>query len=291
MEDQQATIRNCLEEVRRTYLELETGQRSTVVDASVDFTTAADTLISETIAEYFRELRTDYRLLSEESAATSGEAGQTVIVDEIDGTANMINGSDAPFGPVVAIAPTDDPRFRDIEAMGFLALNSGDLYEAYKDDGAFVTSDWARDIEETTRLSTAATGGLSGDEFPQVLVDQYMLSDRAEIAEALWNLGYPGDFRSTAYHVSLVARGSYDAAVTGDYCALNQNKRATAEELAGGYLLVTEAGGTVTTWSGEDIGDKRVGLDDGETFDSIVASNEKMAQRISRAIADHLGSQ
>jgi fructose-1,6-bisphosphatase/inositol monophosphatase family enzyme len=281
------TIRGCLRAIDDEYRELErAGHTSTIADRSTDFATTADKRLTDTIREYFSSQPATYRVLSEESSAESNAGDRVVIADEIDGTANMLNGGDAPFGPVLAVAATGDPRFEDVLAAGFLSLQSGDLYEAYRGEGAFHTAGWAEseaDIEAAP-LSTSGRTAVSGSDHPQILVDQYMLSGAPEVAERCWSVGYPGDFRSWIYHMGLVARGSYDLAVTGDYCALHENKRATAEELAGGYLLVSEAGGTITTWDGTDLGPERIGMAEGRTFDTVVGATEQLAREFARRL-------
>jgi len=303
------TLRGCLRAIDEDYRALERdGHASTVTDRSVDFATAADTELTETIRDYFASRPRTYRVLSEESVTGTDTAGRateadaaggrnatdvpdlTVIADEIDGTANMLNGGDAPFGPVVAIATVGDPTFDDVAAAGFLSLQTGDLYEAYRGEGAVRTERWARDGDDSDGndadrndaggdiLSTSGRTSVAGDDYPQLLVDQYMLSGVPDVVERCLSTGYPGDFRSWIYHVALVARGSYDLAVTGDHCELNEAKRATAEELAAGYRLVTEAGGSVVTWEGDDLGPERIGMAEGRTFDTVVGATGALAR-------------
>jgi fructose-1,6-bisphosphatase/inositol monophosphatase family enzyme len=322
------TLRGCLRVIDEDYRALERdGHASTVTDRSVDFATAADTALTDTIRDYFASRPRTYRVLSEESTTGTDTADRatetdaaggateadapgggtatdapdlTVVADEIDGTANMLNGGDAPFGPVVAIATAGDPTFDDVAAAGFLSLQTGDLYEAYRGEGAVRTERWARDGGDADRndadgddtdgndadgddadgksLSTSGRTSVAGDDYPQLLVDQYMLSGVSDVVEHCLSTGYPGDFRSWMYHVALVARGSYDLAVTGDHCELNEAKRATAEELAAGYRLVTEAGGAVVTWEGNDLGPERIGMADGRTFDTVVGATGALAR-------------
>jgi fructose-1,6-bisphosphatase/inositol monophosphatase family enzyme len=277
----QPIIQNCFRQVRQLYSELENEKETTkVVDRTVDFKTVAEDKISETIQDYFADQPTDYQFLSEESSSSSGNGKNAVIVDEIDGTANMIAGDDLPFGPCLAITKTTEPCFQDVLAMGFLSLHSGDLYEAYKNRGAFLTKDWAEKGEEasTRKLSTSSKTDLTGPEYPKLLVDQHMLSGVPNLADLCCKSGYPGDFRSWAYHMSLVARGSYDLAITGDHCSLQTEKHSTPEELAGGYLLVSEAGGVVSTWEGNDVGESEIGMARGKTFDVVVAATNEIAR-------------
>ncbi len=77
-----------------------------------------------------------------------------------------------------------------------------------------------------------------------------------------------------------VARGAYDVAVTGDFCRWAEHKHSTAEELAGGYLLVTEAGGAVVDWSGDDLGPQQVGFHEERPFNVVVAATDALAGRM-----------
>lgn len=280
-------IRGCFDRLYDDFTELDqTKDPSTVIDRDVDFSTLADKRLSCSLREYFASQPDTYIVRSEESTVDEPDSADWIVIgDEIDGTANMINGGDIPFGPIIAITTEREPRFNDVAAMGFMSLRSGDLYEAYRGEGAFLTKGWANGDDETgessRRLSTSSRTAFSEDEYPQILVDQYMLSGRPALAEVCWTVGYPGDFRSWAYHIALVARGTYDLAVTGDYCTFHQAKRSTAEELAGGYLLLSEAGGTITTWTGDDIGPEPIGMNDGRTFDTIAAATEQLAVRFS----------
>lgn len=279
-------IRGCLQQVYNDFIDL--GQeRTIVVNRSVDFSTKADEVISHSLRRYFESLPDSYVILSEEQEnQTDTDATWTVICDELDGTANLISGGSLPFGPVIAITSNIDPSFSDITSMGFLVIPSGDLYEAYRDFGASVITGWIDGNTDSQPLSTTGRTRLSGEPFPNILVDQYMLGNYPELAQTLWSMGYPGDFRSWAYHMALVARGAYDLAITGDHCALNDEKRATAEELAGGYLLIKEAGGEITTWDGDCLGPKRIGMADEATFDVTVAASEELAKATSKRVRE-----
>ena len=283
-----SVVRGCLRRIHDDFTGIELrGEGTRVIDRSVDFSTKADSIISRTIRAYFDSLPESYVVFSEEREHdTDHGATRAVIADEIDGTANLIGGGGLPFGPVIAIAPDPDPLFTDITAVGFLSIPTGDLYEAYRGAGASVVTGWIGGRNDTQLLSTSGRTRLSAEPPPNVLVDQYMLGDRPELARTLWTMGYPGDFRSWAYHTAAVARGSYDLAITGDHCALNDAKRATAEELAGGYLLIREAGGHVTTWNGGRLDSKRIGMADTATFDVVAAASEELAVAASKRIRE-----
>ncbi|SFG73420.1 fructose-1,6-bisphosphatase [Halopelagius inordinatus] len=281
-------VRGALRRARSAFGELSNEDRTAVPTEDSDFTTDFDRSLTERFEQFFAERDERYSVLTEEQATTTAsDADYLVIVDEIDGTANLANGiGELPFGPVIAICDDIDPTFGDVVAMGYLVLPTGDLYEAYRDEGAFLTRRWAEEPDgRRTRLQTTAVT-MSDQTPPGVLVDQYMLAERSDLASALWGLGYPGDFRSLGHHSALVARGAYDVAVSGDYCLLHEGKRSTAEELAGAFRLVAEAGGTVTDWNGRSLRSRRIGFTEGKPHDVVVAANREFATEVAELLSD-----
>jgi fructose-1,6-bisphosphatase/inositol monophosphatase family enzyme len=285
-------VRGALETAHETFVATSDEDRRVVEDTAADFTTAVDRRLGERIRAFFDAQPTEFCLLSEEGpTAPSSRSAPIVIVDEVDGTANLAKGNgDLPFGTVVAVADAVDPTFDDVAAMGYLVLSTGDLYEAYRGQGASLTRRWAGRSDATddparSRLESSGRSRVDGtaDQAPpSVLVDQYMLAGRPELARTLWTLGYPGDYRSLCHHLALVARGDYDIAVSGDHCVLHEEKRATAEELAGAYRLVIESGGAVMDWEGVPLCDVRIGFADGETHDVVAAATESLARETAR---------
>lgn len=280
-------VRGALRRARDAFGELSDEDREAVPTEDADFTTAFDRSLTERFERFFAERADQYAVLTEEQTTTAAaDADYLVIVDEVDGTANLAKGvGELPFGPVIAICDDLDPTFGDVVAMGYLVLPTGDLYEAYRDEGAFLTREWAEEAGgRRTRLRT--TGVTTSEQTPpDVLVDQYMLAERPDLASTLWSLGYPGDFRSLGHHSALVARGAYDVAVSGDYCLLHDGKRATAEELAGGFRLVAEAGGAVTDWDGRSLRSQRIGFAEGKPHDVVVAATREFAAEVAELLS------
>jgi fructose-1,6-bisphosphatase/inositol monophosphatase family enzyme len=285
----QSVVRGALERADAAFAELSDDDRRAVPTEDADFTTAFDRSLTDRFEQFFADQSARYAVLTEEQTdAATVDADYLAIVDEVDGTANLANGvGELPFGPVVAVCDDPDPTFGDVAAMGYLVLPTGDLYEAYRGEGAFLTRGWAAAGDDRrTRLET--TGRTSADGTPpNVLVDQYMLAERPELASVLWRLGYPGDYRSLGHHSALVARGAYDVAVSGDYCLLHEGKRATAEELAGASRLVSEAGGAVTDWDGDSLRTQRIGFDDGKPHDVVVAASEELASVVAERLSNY----
>ncbi len=258
-----------------------------------DFASVADRALTSEIEDYFGDLD-GYNVLSEEGDREFSESDDyTVIVDEFDGTDNMLVGEgELPFGPVIAIAEDPDPAFNDVAAAGYLELTSGNYYEAFREEGASLFREAAEEFDdlensgiEPQEIEASDSTSLDPEKPPSGIVDIYMTGDSAgDIIDQFNDVAYQGDFRSWAEHMALVARGAYDFAVTGDRNALNPEKRATAEELAAGHLLITEAGGTVTDWQGKSIAYKEIGFHDGETFDVVVAGTEEMADKVAERL-------
>lgn len=76
----------------------------------------------------------------------------------------------------------------------------------------------------------------------------------------------------------MIADGRRDIFITGGHGNIDAKPVNSAEELGGMYLLVKEAGGSVTNWHGEDIADESIGMRQEINHDVIATSSEKLAQ-------------
>lgn len=260
-----------------------------------DFASVADHVLADEIEVYFGELD-GYNVLSEEGDREFSESDEyTVIVDEFDGTDNMIVGEgELPFGPVIAIAKGSDPAFKDVVASGYMELTSGNYYEAYRGEEALFFRGAAGKLDnleksdiESRRIEASDLTRFKSGKTPSGIIEIYMNGEIAgDIIDSFNDMAYLGDFRAWAQHMALVSRGAYDFAVIGDNNALNPEKRATAEELASGYLLITEAGGTVVDWNAESIADEKIGFHRDKTFDVVVAGTEEMAEFVAEKLPE-----
>lgn len=280
----QSTVHDVLSRAQKRYSKLSAADADQhVVDERGDIATQVDKEMTDVFDTYFSEQESRYALISEEgvkdTTATMTDPDYTVILDEIDATNNMRNRIGY-FGPIFGIAEGDNPTFNDVVAMGFLDLNHNTLYEAYKDENAYKSRNWQTEHEEQRQITTTDRVRIGDDERPSALLDQYMLSGNPAVAEKLWPQAYPGDYRSTAQHLAWIADGTYDFFITGNHCAYNDEKLMTAEEIAGGYLLITEANGVMTDWDGNDIGEETIGLTEQKSFNILSAATLPLAKDI-----------
>jgi fructose-1,6-bisphosphatase/inositol monophosphatase family enzyme len=249
-----------------------------------DIVTEVDRRMTDIVTSFFLEKEEKYQLASEELSKDdrsegSEEPDYTVVFDEIDGTANMKDYA-GPFGPIVGIAEGSDPDFEDVVAAGFLELTREVFYHAYLGEGAY------RRIGvngEDGKISSSDSEELEVD--TGLLVDQAMFSKKPEISEGAWE-SWCNDFGCQGHHYGLVAEGSREAFMTGGYGLLKQKN--TAEELAGMYLLVTEAGGAVTDWNTRDISGEKIGMEEGLNHDVVAASTRELAEKICGKILDDI---
>lgn len=196
---------------------------------------SADNPLTEADLECDRLLRTtitaarpDDGWLSEETADTPERLGKkrVWVVDPIDGTKEFIVGLPQ-FAISIGLVEDGQP----VAACTFnpAAEGGGELFTAAKGSGAFMNGEPIRasgraDLEGATCLASRSETK-RGDWAPYL--------DRLDVSAV----------GSIAYKLSLVAAGRYDLTFTltpkseWDFCA--------------GHLLVTEAGGRVTTREGE----------------------------------------
>ncbi len=209
----------------------------------------------------------------------SGRSGHSAVFDDIDGTMNFKYGNGMlPYGSIIGIFNRTKPRFKDYLAAGFLEFNSGNLFYAERDKGTYLVSAWAKHgmNGDEMRISTSERKKMDGRHPPlKIVPDFYMLGSLGKHFAHFCDSTWLGDFRSSATHMALVASGAIDIFVAADNCD-NPAKRRTGEELGPGYALVTEAGGAILDWKGNDIGPEEIGLDKGKPFHIVAASTRNI---------------
>lgn len=218
--------------------ELSVGTKSTATDVVTDMDQRAQDLIVGTLAR----LRPDDGFLGEEEGGSRrGRTGITWVVDPIDGTVNYLYGVPAYAVSVAAVTgdPSVDGGWSPV-AGAVVNPVTGEAYSAALGQGATRED---RDGSRTTlRVSTV-------DTLAQALVATgfgYAAARRAWQAAVLADL-LPDvrDIRrigSAALDLCRVAEGSVDA---------YYERGLHPWDLAAGWLVVTEAGGTVTGPEGD----------------------------------------
>ena len=190
--------------------------------------TEADLAVNKLLAELLQGARPDYGWLSEETAdVVDVRRKQRVwVVDPIDGTRAYMRGNDPHWCIGIAVVEAGIPVAGIVYAPVF-----DELYEARLGGGAFLNSDPIKvsdQAEETgARLITNRTL-VEHPDWPEKWPD-VVISDPKPNA--------------TLYRMALVADGRWDGTL-----ALF---RKSDWDLAPGAILVSEAGGSVTTHKGE----------------------------------------
>lgn len=282
MEDEAELIADLFDGIHENYKGMveEDGSSRNLRDK--DFLTRIDIETEELIEEFFRSQDGSFILQSEETPEFDENPKQgdyTVIFDSIDASHHLIEGEGS-SGPVVGIAEGKDPCFKDIVAAGFLDLNYSRKHTAVKGKGSHTT-----DLETGERAEINASGreelGVGAE--TKILLQQGFLSEYPEIAREAWKR-WCADYGSQARHYAMVASGKRDIYITGGHSQIDAKPANTPEEAAGMYLLVKEAGGSITDWEGNRIEDREIGMDKEKNHDLIAAGTRKLAEKTAEEI-------
>jgi myo-inositol-1(or 4)-monophosphatase len=196
-----------------------------------DFVTQVDVASERVILSTLLGAFPQHAVRSEESAQPYGTVGSdhVWIVDPLDGTANFIHGY-----PAYAVSIALAVRGR-VEHGVVLDVARGDLYRASRGHGAYcndrrlAVSD--RPLLDEAMVATSAPHRAAGGLQPAM----------AMLSAVMGRVGAVRRSGSAAIDLALVAAGACDASFD---LGLN------AWDVAAGSLLVTEAGGQVSDFSG-----------------------------------------
>jgi myo-inositol-1(or 4)-monophosphatase len=209
----------------------EIGQaRQISYKGAINLVTEMDRRAERLIVERLREAFPDHGILAEEGGARPGTAPYRWIIDPLDGTTNFAHGF-----PVFAVGIALEAGREIVLAVAY-DPNLGELFVAERGRGAFLNGDRIR-VSETARLdqSLLATG------FPYTIREGGVtnlpeFSTLSLRAQAVRRLG------SAILDGAYVATGRLDG-----YWELTLGPW----DMAPTALLVTEAGGVVTTVRGD----------------------------------------
>ena len=204
-----------------------------------DFVTAADRRAEEAVLRLLRARFPDHSIVAEESGESKGSggggragtaaAGYRWFVDPLDGTTNYIHGVPL-FGVSIGLADAEGMR----AAAVFDPLRD-EMFTAARGQGAHLNGAPLR-VSRPAKLDRALL--VTGIPFRSLdRVDAYLASFRAFVHEA-------GGLRrdgSAALDLAYVACGRYDGF---------WEMGLSSWDVAAGSLLVTEAGGVVTDFTG-----------------------------------------
>jgi myo-inositol-1(or 4)-monophosphatase len=219
---------------------------------AADFVSNADLKAEQTLFEILEKARPGYGFLGEERGMIEGtDKTHTWIVDPLDGTTNFLHAIPH-FAVNIALQ-------REGEVVAAVTYNpiTHDLFWAEKGKGAFLGAEKRLRVAARRHLdeSVLATGVpfLGKPGHAQFLKELHQVSQKVAGVRR---------FGSAALDLAWVAAGRFDA-----YWERNLN----SWDVAAGVLMVTEAGGKVTTI--EDHGDPTQGA-------SILAANQELHPQI-----------
>ncbi len=214
----------------RDFGELENLQVAT--KGTSDFVSAADLRAEEVLRKELARVRPGYGFLMEESGATPGtDTTHRWIVDPLDGTTNFLHAI-----PLFAISIALEREGRIVAAV---VLNpvTNELFTAEQGAGAFLNDRRIRTAQRRTLAEAVVTCGIPhrgrGDHAA-------FLSEFATVMDKVAGLRRTG---AAALDLAWVAAGRFDGFFERDL---------SPWDIAAGELLVSEAGGYVTDYSGRD---------------------------------------
>ncbi len=226
-------------------------------DAMKPVDLAAETAIVETLKQH----GVSFTLISEESGvkkfgATPDEC--YVTVDPIDGTANLMHG--LPFY-ACSIAVSRQPMLADVYAGLVADLVHDVVYTAFEGKSAYRDGEKI-ETSKTASLDEAVVGlDLNTYKFKEIVPKVTALIEKTK---------HIRHFGANALELCYVANGLTDAFVD-----LRGKLRTT--DVAAGFLIVKEAGGTVTTPDNQAL---NVELDPKQTLSFIASGNTQIHKKI-----------
>ena len=225
-------------------------ESGTAVELKEDRTpvTAADRGAEEAIREFLLRECPGHGVLGEEFGETPGDGRHRWILDPIDGTKSFIHHVPL-FGTLIALERDGAP------VVGVIACHAaGETVYAAEGLGAFLNGEPAR-VSQTADFSAATVSMTSYSRMSRLYPAAFRtLVDGCGLARA-W-----GD----CYGYLMVASGRADVMLDPEM---------SIWDAAALYPVITEAGGRITTWAGED----RVG-------ESVVASNGLLHEAVLTAL-------
>ena len=215
--------------------------------------TALDQRVHEFLAGLILERFPDHHILSEESTGELTESGYTWLIDPIDGTTHFSRGLPN-YSVSVALYHKGDVILGATYAPYY-----SDLYVAEKGQGAFCNH-LPISVSKTNTLREALIASAAYQSYKLSGLEQSFFN----VAEQIKNLRM---FASPALDLCYVASGKLEARIFAN---------TEAWDYAASALIVEEAGGLVTEWSGKRWTLKSEGL---------VASNAILHDQILRILA------
>jgi myo-inositol-1(or 4)-monophosphatase len=219
-----------------------------------DFVTEVDKLTELEIIGVIRKAHPDHRILGEETGSTSGNADSLWIIDPLDGTANFIHNI-----PHYAVSIAFQYKGKIEQAVIYDPIRD-ELFTASRGEGAKLNDRRIR-VSECVKLENS----IIGTGFPFRNRDMFLtyLQSFQAIYPQVSDLRRAG---SAALDLAYVASGRLDG---------HWELGLKSWDIAAGVLLIKEAGGFVSDFSGQENY-----LDSG----NIVAGNQKIFKELLRIV-------
>jgi myo-inositol-1(or 4)-monophosphatase len=254
-------LTSCKENVRKHIQPLlkppEEPQPSLGTGAGGDPMKLVDLVAEKAIIEILLKNNLNFTLISEESGIKQfGNSPEQfyITVDPVDGTNNFIRG--LPFY-ATSIAVSEEPKLSKIFAGTVTDLNHNITYIAQKGKGAYrnqekITSSKANNLQEA----------MIGLDINTVKIKELI----PQITELIQKTKHIRHFGANALELCYVADGSTEAFVD-----LRGKIRTT--DVAAAFLIIKEAGGTVTTPEGTPV---EAELDPTKRLKFVASGNTKL---------------
>jgi myo-inositol-1(or 4)-monophosphatase len=215
------------------------GPSAWTLKGSRDFVTEVDRTAERMIADILLAAEPGARMVGEELSPSVITDGLIWIVDPLDGTTNFLHGF--PTYAVSIGAALDGV----LQAAVVLQVPQNETYSAARGGGA-----WLGDRRLTVSTIVEPEFALIGTGFPFRAMSQLEEYQRqfGNVARATSGIRRPG---AASLDLADVAAGRFDGF---------WEQQLSAWDIAAGTLLIREAGGVVTDFSGRDIGIEHTGV-------------------------------
>ncbi|MCW3994696.1 MAG: D-fructose 1,6-bisphosphatase [Candidatus Bathyarchaeota archaeon] len=252
--DIQAAIQPCLKTLKKPQPTLGIGAGG---DAMKPVDLAAESAIVETLQRH----SVSFTLVSEESGVKKfGVSPEECFVttDPIDGTTNLIHG--LPFY-ASSIAVSTKPEIASVYAAMVVDLHHDISYMAFEGKGAY---------RDGKRIETSETASLDEAVVGLDLNTYKVQTIASKLTALIEKTKHIRHFGANALELCYVADGKTDA-----FIDLRGKLRAT--DVAAGFLVVKEAGGTVTTQKNQLV---NAILDPKQTVSFVASANSEIHKKI-----------
>jgi myo-inositol-1(or 4)-monophosphatase len=200
---------------------------------AADYVSAADTKAEQVLVEALSKARPGYGFLAEERGLVEGsDKTHVFIIDPLDGTTNFLHSI-----PHFAINIALEREGQIVAGVTYNPI-AGELFWAERGKGAFLNDRRLRVAARTQLLDAVLATGIPFAGRPghaQFLKELHQVAQRVSGVRR---------FGSAALDLAWVAAGRYDG---------YWERSLSAWDIAAGVLLVTEAGGKVSSTEGEPL--------------------------------------